>query len=201
MGEGIRLRRFACRAALLCLLCLHKEEEEEKRRNQNHLTPLSRPHTHTLDIYYLAPSSCEQLLAVAFVHPLPPPASAPAPAPPPARARVTMAARQFYRKLCKDLPTIMEMYKLDELTSIGTLRNTLKELFYQNKKYTDPSMINVMVHKAQAETPRDHKVCCDARPIQIKSTTKWLSRAVLCFKLNIPLQAFLCIYVKAWGFI
>merc|ERR1711977_801982 len=70
-----------------------KEEEEEKRRNQNHLTPLSRPHTHTLDIYYLAPSSCEQLLAVAFVHPLPPP---PAPAPPPARARVTMAARQFY---------------------------------------------------------------------------------------------------------
>merc|ERR1711977_273485 len=73
MGEGIRLRRFACRAALLCLLCLHKEEEEEKRRNQNHLTPLSRPHTHTLDIYYLAPSSCEQLLAVAFVHPLPPP--------------------------------------------------------------------------------------------------------------------------------
>merc|ERR1739848_30549 len=151
MGEGIRLRRFACRAALLCLLCLHKEEEEEKRRNQNHLTPLSRPHTHTLDIYYLAPSSCEQLLAVAFVHPLPPPASAPAPASPPARARVTMAARQFYRKLCKDLPTIMEMYKLDELTSIGTLRNTLKELFYQNKKYTDPNMINVMVHKANEE--------------------------------------------------
>ena len=51
-----------------------------------------------------------------------------------------MAARQFYRKLCKDLPTIMEMYKLDELTSIGTLRNTLKELFYQNKKYTDPNV-------------------------------------------------------------
>merc|ERR1711977_242142 len=128
--ETLRLSRCAA------LLCLHKEARKRKRKKEGTrttLTPLSRPHTHTLDIYYLAPSSC------------------PAPAPPPARARVTMAARQFYRKLCKDLPTIMEMYKLDELTSIGTLRNTLKEPFYQNKKYTDPNMINVMVHKANEE--------------------------------------------------
>merc|ERR1712025_268881 len=109
--ETLRLSRCAA-----CSACTRKRKRK-KEGTRTTLTPLSRPHTHTLDIYYLAPSSC------------------PAPAPPPARARVTMAARQFYRKLCKDLPTIMEMYKLDELTSIGTLRNTLKELFYQNKKY------------------------------------------------------------------
>merc|ERR1712118_594584 len=121
-GDSFETLRLSSCAALLCL---HKEARKRKRKKEGTrttLTPLSRPHTHTLDIYYLAPSSC------------------PAPAPPPARARVTMAARQFYRKLCKDLPTIMEMYKLDELTSIGTLRNTLKELFYQNKKYTDPNV-------------------------------------------------------------
>ena len=64
--ETLRLSRCAA------LLCLHKEARKRKRKKEGTrttLTPLSRPHTHTLDIYYLAPSSCEQLLAVAFVHP------------------------------------------------------------------------------------------------------------------------------------
>merc|ERR1711933_663133 len=64
--ETLRLSRCAA------LLCLHKEARKRKRKKEGTrttLTPLSRPHTHTLDIYYLAPSSCEQLLAVAFVQP------------------------------------------------------------------------------------------------------------------------------------
>merc|ERR1739848_157886 len=62
-----------------------------------------------------------------------------------------MAARTFYRKLCKYMPTLMEMYKLDELTTIKTLQTNVKNIFYQNSKVADPNKINVMVHKADEE--------------------------------------------------
>mmetsp|Transcript_1423 Transcript_1423/g.4055 ORF Transcript_1423/g.4055 Transcript_1423/m.4055 type:complete len:88 (+) Transcript_1423:329-592(+) len=45
----------------------------------------------------------------------------------------------------------MEMYKLDELISKGTLQANLKDLFYQNARFSDPNMVRVMVHKGNEE--------------------------------------------------
>jgi len=62
-----------------------------------------------------------------------------------------MAARRFYRTVCKYMPTLMEMYKLDELTTIKTLQNNVKNIFYQNTNVKDLNKINVMVHKGDEE--------------------------------------------------
>ncbi|QDZ22513.1 hypothetical protein HOP50_08g50560 [Chloropicon primus] len=62
-----------------------------------------------------------------------------------------MAARRFYRTVCKYLPTLMEMYKLDELTTMKTLQNSVKNIFYQNAHVKDLNKINVMVHKGDEE--------------------------------------------------
>ncbi len=54
-------------------------------------------------------------------------------------------------QLCKQLPEVMEMYKLDELITKGTLQASLKDMFYQNARFSDPNMVRVMVHKANEE--------------------------------------------------
>ncbi|WZN59384.1 hypothetical protein HKI87_01g09100 [Chloropicon roscoffensis] len=61
------------------------------------------------------------------------------------------ASKGFYRTVCRYLPTLMEMYKLDELTTIRTLQHNIKQKFYENKTVKDPNRINVMVHKADEE--------------------------------------------------
>ena len=38
------------------------------------------------------------------------------------------------------MPTLMEMYKLDELTTIRTLQDNVKNMFYKNSRYTDPDV-------------------------------------------------------------
>ena len=43
------------------------------------------------------------------------------------------------------------MYKLDELISKGTLQANLKDLFYQNARFSDPNMVRVMVHKGNED--------------------------------------------------
>lgn len=43
-------------------------------------------------------------------------------------------------QLCKYMPTLMEMYKLDELTTIRTLQDNVKNMFYKNSRYTDPDV-------------------------------------------------------------
>merc|ERR1711907_476674 len=68
------------------------------------------------------------------------------------RSRAAMSASKgFYRTVCRYLPTLMEMYKLDELTTIRTLQHNIKQKFYENKTIKDPNRINVMVHKGDEE--------------------------------------------------
>ena len=45
----------------------------------------------------------------------------------------------------------MEMYKLDELITTGTLKHNLKNMFRQNSRFTDGDMIQVMIHKGNEE--------------------------------------------------
>jgi len=49
------------------------------------------------------------------------------------------------------MPEVMEMYKLDELTTIGTLQHNIKKMFFKNSKFTEPGMVQVMVHKGNEE--------------------------------------------------
>ena len=57
------------------------------------------------------------------------------------RSRAAMSASKgFYRTVCRYLPTLMEMYKLDELTTIRTLQHNIKQKFYENKTIKDPNV-------------------------------------------------------------
>mmetsp|Transcript_4302 Transcript_4302/g.12624 ORF Transcript_4302/g.12624 Transcript_4302/m.12624 type:complete len:94 (-) Transcript_4302:1144-1425(-) len=85
-----------------------------------------------------------------------------------------MAARRFYRTVCKYLPTLMEMYKLDELTTMKTLQNSVKNIFYQNAHVKDLNKINVMVHKGDEELRlllRMHKQ--RHHVVSKETTTRW----------------------------
>ena len=37
-------------------------------------------------------------------------------------------------QICRKMPEVMEMYKLDELTTIGTLQHNIKKMFFKNSK-------------------------------------------------------------------
>merc|ERR1711907_693156 len=111
------------------------------------------------------------------------------------RSRAAMSASKgFYRTVCRYLPTLMEMYKLDELTTIRTLQHNIKQKFYENKTIKDPNNqrhgpqrgrgAQAAAPHAQAEAPRDHKVRRDARPLRHQGTPKRIPGAVLRLKLR-----------------
>merc|ERR1711959_284836 len=55
------------------------------------------------------------------------------------------------RGVMRRMPEIMDMYKLDELTTMATLKGNIKSLFYENAQFTKPEMVNILIHKGREE--------------------------------------------------
>ena len=53
-------------------------------------------------------------------------------------------------QVMRRMPEIMDMYKLDELTTMATLKGNIKSLFYENAQFTKPEV------RCDALPPRSH---------------------------------------------
>ena len=51
------------------------------------------------------------------------------------------------------MPEVMEMYKLDELTTIGTLQSNIKKMFWKNSKFTDPGVSHKAIKTKEGKDP------------------------------------------------
>lgn len=59
------------------------------------------------------------------------------------------AAIDLYRKICRDVPTILTIYDLD--VSVKEAREKVKSKFKENAHVKDASIIEIMLHHAQVE--------------------------------------------------
>ena len=53
-------------------------------------------------------------------------------------------------QVMRRMPEIMDMYKLDELTTMATLKGNIKSLFYENAQFTKPEV------RCDVLPPRSH---------------------------------------------
>jgi NADH dehydrogenase (ubiquinone) 1 alpha subcomplex subunit 6 len=60
-------------------------------------------------------------------------------------------AVEFFREVCRCLPSIVTEYKLDELTSVGELRGNIAKLFRQNEGVNTPEVIDLLIYKGREE--------------------------------------------------
>lgn len=64
-----------------------------------------------------------------------------------ARARVF----DFFRSACRSIPTIMDMYNLDDVTTISQLRSTIASEIRKNAHVTNPKVIDMLLFKGMEE--------------------------------------------------
>ncbi|XP_054793603.1 NADH dehydrogenase [ubiquinone] 1 alpha subcomplex subunit 6-like [Prosopis cineraria] len=57
----------------------------------------------------------------------------------------------FFRTACRSIPTIMEVYNLNEAVSPSQLRSTVASEIRKNSHITNPKVIDMMVFKAMEE--------------------------------------------------
>ena len=54
-------------------------------------------------------------------------------------------------QVCRQLPKVMEMYKLEELTTLGDLRGRVAGLIRRNAEVESPGTVRALVHKGREE--------------------------------------------------
>ncbi|XP_020581076.1 NADH dehydrogenase [ubiquinone] 1 alpha subcomplex subunit 6-like [Phalaenopsis equestris] len=57
----------------------------------------------------------------------------------------------FFRKVCRSLPTVMNIYNLDDVVTISHLRSTISAEIRKNANVTNPMVIDMLLFKAMEE--------------------------------------------------
>ncbi|GMY22765.1 NADH dehydrogenase [ubiquinone] 1 alpha subcomplex subunit 6 [Fagus crenata] len=57
----------------------------------------------------------------------------------------------FFRSACRSIPTIMDIYNLDDVASISQLRSTIAAEIRKNSHITNPKVIDMLLFKAMEE--------------------------------------------------
>ncbi|XP_023552714.1 NADH dehydrogenase [ubiquinone] 1 alpha subcomplex subunit 6 [Cucurbita pepo subsp. pepo] len=57
----------------------------------------------------------------------------------------------FFRSACRSLPAIMDIYNLDDVTTISQIRSTIASEIRKNSHVTDPKVIDMLLFKGMEE--------------------------------------------------
>ncbi|KAG2668910.1 hypothetical protein I3843_14G011100 [Carya illinoinensis] len=57
----------------------------------------------------------------------------------------------FFRAACRSLPTIMEIYTLDDVVTVSQLRSTIASEIRKNSHITNPKVIDMLLFKGMEE--------------------------------------------------
>jgi len=57
----------------------------------------------------------------------------------------------FFRAACRSLPTVMEIYNLDDVATVSQLRSTVASEIRKNSHVTNPKVIDMLLFKAMEE--------------------------------------------------
>ncbi|KAH0470868.1 hypothetical protein IEQ34_000591 [Dendrobium chrysotoxum] len=57
----------------------------------------------------------------------------------------------FFKKACRSLPTVMNIYNLDDVVTISQLRSTISAEIRKNADVTNPKVIDMLLFKAMEE--------------------------------------------------
>lgn len=69
-----------------------------------------------------------------------------------ARARgSSLKSLEFYREVARCLPTIMNQYKLGELTTLAEMRRNVSDLLRKNSTVKDPAAVDILIYKGREE--------------------------------------------------
>ncbi|KAJ9518609.1 NADH:ubiquinone oxidoreductase B14 subunit [Haematococcus lacustris] len=68
-----------------------------------------------------------------------------------AGGRVASPARHLFTEICRCLPFIARLHKLEEVASVSQLRTIVKARFQEFKDIKDPRVTDLMIFKAREE--------------------------------------------------
>ncbi|GFH30425.1 uncharacterized protein HaLaN_29281 [Haematococcus lacustris] len=68
-----------------------------------------------------------------------------------AGGRVASPARHLFTEICRCLPFIARLHKLEEVASVRQLRSIVKAKFQEFKDIKDPRVTDLMIFKAREE--------------------------------------------------
>ncbi|KAF3326116.1 NADH dehydrogenase [Carex littledalei] len=73
--------------------------------------------------------------------------------PPPSASLEEARHRVFdlFRSACRSLPTVMEIYTLNDVVTVSQLRSAISSEFRNNAHITDPKVIDMLLIKGQEE--------------------------------------------------
>ncbi|KAF5182950.1 NADH dehydrogenase [ubiquinone] 1 alpha subcomplex subunit [Thalictrum thalictroides] len=57
----------------------------------------------------------------------------------------------FFKQACRSIPTVMEIYNLDDVCTISHLRSTISAEIRKNAHITNPKVIDMLLFKAMEE--------------------------------------------------
>ncbi|XP_062175641.1 NADH dehydrogenase [ubiquinone] 1 alpha subcomplex subunit 6 [Alnus glutinosa] len=57
----------------------------------------------------------------------------------------------FFRAACRSLPSVMEIYNLQDVATVSQLRSTIASEIRKNSHVTDPKVIDMLLFKAMEE--------------------------------------------------
>ncbi|KAF5446017.1 hypothetical protein F2P56_031681 [Juglans regia] len=57
----------------------------------------------------------------------------------------------FFRSACRSLPTIMDIYNLDDVAKVSQLRSTIASEIRKNSHVTNPKVIDMLLFKGMEE--------------------------------------------------
>ncbi|KAH7536719.1 hypothetical protein FEM48_Zijuj03G0016100 [Ziziphus jujuba var. spinosa] len=64
-----------------------------------------------------------------------------------ARSRVF----DFFREACRSIPSVIDMYNLDDVVTVSRLRSTIASEIRKNSHVTDPKVIDMLLFKGTEE--------------------------------------------------
>ncbi|XP_015894726.2 NADH dehydrogenase [ubiquinone] 1 alpha subcomplex subunit 6 [Ziziphus jujuba] len=64
-----------------------------------------------------------------------------------ARSRVF----DFFREACRSIPSVIDMYNLDDVVTVSRLRSTIASEIRKNSHITDPKVIDMLLFKGTEE--------------------------------------------------